>query len=212
MFGGTSLLHSHPVHVLMDTHSSKNMWMSHDLLCKKGDRDDAFICFLMPVSDTVKFPNRPALPARRAPPGAEAGGFTVGPPAGDSEATAVAWDAYWGFDCVAQRGLCSAIYSHLHIVDSSWQALKMLPSVSTPNFLSYHGAAQNGSISMKQLCPMWSSALGGLHGEQSRSLLQLTCFCIAPVAAWGAASFLCCRRSIMMCCTALVSCLPGGAG
>ncbi|CAK0785406.1 hypothetical protein CVIRNUC_008615 [Coccomyxa viridis] len=65
-----------------------------------------------------------------APPGAEAGGFTVGPPAGDSEAAAVAWDAYWGYDCVAQRGLCNAIYSHLQIVDSSWQALKMLPLVA----------------------------------------------------------------------------------
>ena len=66
----------------------------------------------------------------RAPPGAEAANFSVGPPAGDSEAAAVAWDAYWGFDCVAQRGLCDAMYSHLGIAQSSWQALKMLPSVS----------------------------------------------------------------------------------
>ena len=75
----------------------------------------------------------------------------MGPPAGDSKATAVAWHAYWGFDCVAQRGLCDAIYSHLHIVDSSWQALKMLPSVSTQNFLCCHGIAQDGSSNTKQL-------------------------------------------------------------
>lgn len=65
----------------------------------------------------------------RAPPGAEAADFSVGPPAGDSEAAAVAWEAYWGFDCVAKRGLCNAIYSHLGVVESSWQALKMLPMV-----------------------------------------------------------------------------------
>ena len=65
----------------------------------------------------------------RAPPGAEAANFSVGPPAGDSDAAAVAWDAYWGFDCVAQRGLCDAMYSHLGIAQSSWQALKMLPAV-----------------------------------------------------------------------------------
>ena len=66
----------------------------------------------------------------RAPPGAEATNFSVGPPAGESEEAAVAWDAYWGFDCVAQRGLCDAMYSHLAIAQSSWQALKMLPAVS----------------------------------------------------------------------------------
>ena len=79
----------------------------------------------------------------RAPPGAEAANFSVGPPAGDSEAAAAAWDAYWGFDCVAQRGLCDAMYSHLGVAQSSWQALKMLPSVSVPCMVylkatSYH--------------------------------------------------------------------------
>ena len=69
----------------------------------------------------------------RAPPGAEAASFSVGPPAGDSEAAAVAWDAFWGFDCVAQRGLCDVVYSHLGIAQSSWQALKMLPAVSPPH-------------------------------------------------------------------------------
>lgn len=104
--------------------------MTHKISCKIGDHADAFISGLLPVYDTITTADRPVLPARRAPPGAEAGGFTVGPPAGDSEAAAVAWDAYWGYDCVAQRGLCNAIYSHLQIVDSSWQALKMLPLVS----------------------------------------------------------------------------------
>ena len=79
----------------------------------------------------------------RAPPGAEAANFSVGPPAGDSEAAAAAWDAYWGFDCVAQRGLCDAMYSHLGIAQSSWQALKMLPAVSTPRMAHSRG---NGRI------------------------------------------------------------------
>ena len=75
----------------------------------------------------------------RAPPGAEAANFSVGPPAGDSEAAAAAWDAYWGFDCVAQRGLCDAMYSHLGIAQSSWQALKMLPAVSNPRMAHLRG-------------------------------------------------------------------------
>ena len=114
---------------------------------REQDREhgNAFTSCLTPVYDDVHIASKPVLPARRAPPGAEAGGFTVGPPAGDSEAAAGAWDAYWGFDCVAQRGLCNAIYSHLQIVDSSWQALKMLPSVSTQILLCYHGTAQDGS-------------------------------------------------------------------
>lgn len=76
----------------------------------------------------------------RAPPGAESADFSVGPPAGDSEAAATAWDAYWGFDCAAKRGLCDAAYSHLHITEFSWQALKLLPLVSTGTLKLLHAA------------------------------------------------------------------------
>ena len=98
----------------------------------------------------------------------------MGPPAGDSEAAAVAWDAYWGFDCVAQRGMCNAIYSHLQIVDSSWQALKMLPSVSTQKCLCYHDGSSGWEQRHGAIVYPAVFCLGLLHSQHSCSLLQLT--------------------------------------
>ena len=69
---------------------------------------------------------------RRAAPGAEAQGFSEGPPAGESEAAAAAWDLFWGWDCCAPGGLCERAYVRLGIARSSWTALKALPAVRCP--------------------------------------------------------------------------------
>ena len=66
---------------------------------------------------------------RRAPPGADAEGFRAGPPAGQDEAAAAAWDRFWGWDCCGPGGLCERVYARLHVAPSSWTALKMLPAV-----------------------------------------------------------------------------------
>lgn len=57
--------------------------------------------------------------------------FAAGPPAGDGDAAAAAWDAFWGWDCCAPGGLCERVYAHLSIAESSWPALKMLPAVDS---------------------------------------------------------------------------------
>lgn len=68
----------------------------------------------------------------RAAPGAEAQGYSEGPPAGESEAAAAAWDLFWGWDCCAPGGLCERVYARLGIARSSWTALKALPVVRCP--------------------------------------------------------------------------------
>jgi len=101
----------------------------------------------------------------RAPPGAESADFSVGPPAGDSEQAAVAWDAYWGYDCAAQRGLCDAVYKHLGITESSWQALKMLPSVS----------ANRPAIQLSKILGKYGLPVTYSNKQSSKSLCAL-CF------------------------------------
>ncbi|KAK9789219.1 hypothetical protein WJX73_001120 [Symbiochloris irregularis] len=47
----------------------------------------------------------------------------------DDPAADAAWDAFWGFDCVAADGLCERAYEHLCVPKTSWPGLKQLPQV-----------------------------------------------------------------------------------
>ena len=58
--------------------------------------------------------------------------FSAGPPAGEDDAAAAAWDAFWGWDCCGPGGLCERVYGSLHIPRASWAGLKMLPAARAP--------------------------------------------------------------------------------
>lgn len=73
----------------------------------------------------------------RAPPAAESDGFRLGPPPEDDDASAAAWDAYWGWDCCGPGGVCDRVYAHLGIAPASWTALKMLPAVRLSTLLMH---------------------------------------------------------------------------
>lgn len=53
----------------------------------------------------------------------------------EDPAADAAWDAFWGFDCVAREGLCERAYAHLRLPETAWPGLKQLPQVPPPALL-----------------------------------------------------------------------------
>lgn len=102
------------------------LWLTQSLMCK-GPADLRVFSVSLSNFQPVLTAH---LPARhRQLPDSEMQAFLFG--STEDPSADAAWDAFWGFDCVAQGGLCERAYSLLHIPETAWPGLKQLPQVQS---------------------------------------------------------------------------------